>query len=89
MKQNYILTFGGSDGKAYQNQALLFDVQKNIYRPVDISNQPPKARILHTACLLDDNEIIVFGGTTGDEILSDVDILTMYSYDRKNYENIL
>ena len=60
--KNKILTFGGVNNDAYLSDITLYDLQKEIIEHVRIIGQPARGREGHSACLYEENQIIIHGG---------------------------
>jgi len=75
---NYIITFGGiaSYSKILQDFSV-FNIDTYEWEDVIIKGVQPKPRWSHTACVLDNKKIIIYGGIqANDDIAQDILILT-------------
>eukprot|EP01127_Copromyxa_protea_P018187 TRINITY_DN5659_c0_g1_i1.p1 TRINITY_DN5659_c0_g1~~TRINITY_DN5659_c0_g1_i1.p1 ORF type:complete len:413 (-),score=51.01 TRINITY_DN5659_c0_g1_i1:523-1761(-) len=73
---NEIWVFGGSDGsQAFFNDLHIFNTVSGEWRNSEISGTPPSPRSGHSATLVADGKIIIFGGESGSDTLNDVHVL--------------
>ena len=66
IKENTILIYGGvdKDGK-YFDDMWTYDIISKFWQKVEINGEIPKARQGHSALLIDDEQILIFGGKIG------------------------
>ncbi len=84
--KNKILTFGGVNNDSYLSNITLYDLQKEIIEHVKIVGQPARGREGHSACLYEENQIIIHGGCCQFDdwdVTYETGILTLKETDRK------
>ncbi len=76
--KNYIITFGGysNKSKAFLGFTIL-NLNSGSYEDFILKGDKISQRSKHSACLLDMNKILIFGGFTGDKILNDTVMITI------------
>ena len=62
--QDYIITFGGIEGgnPGRKNEVYAYNIKTGVWKQITPTGIEPATRQRHSACLYNDNEIIVFGG---------------------------
>ena len=70
MYKDYVITFGGHDGVEYRNDIVVLDT-RNLLGSCEIitSEELPYLRY-HTACLYQNHKIVIFGGQTKEQKVS-------------------
>jgi len=76
--ENYIITYGGYSWtlKKYLGIKIL-NLNKCSYEAFLFEGDEPLYRNRHSACLLDSNKILIFGGSVNGDILNDTAIITI------------
>ncbi len=77
----FILTFGGHNGQSPLNDVVLYNIEQNIWKQVEVFGQTPIPRSFHSACLIEDSKIIIFGGHSGGQVFSQVEELELKNLD--------
>jgi len=67
--------FGGGDGRKALNDIFILDTEAFTWRACNVKGDVPPPRGYHAACQVDNNKILVTGGSDGQECFSDVCIL--------------
>jgi len=84
--KDYIITYGGDSGSGELDDIILFDCKKNAWRSVETSEGIPTVRQGHTACLYQDNTIIIFGGINRAGVLNQTSKLIISQKDEISIE---
>jgi len=78
---NYIFTFGGAERHQRKRgpDMTIFDVSTYQWKKFELKGEPPKARYGHTACKIQENKVLIYGGEveTDDETTSEILIITL------------
>src|SRR5688572_4205605 len=61
-----IFVFGGGDGSRILNDLYIYDPGTLTFSRPTLTHLSPAARCAHTATMLDNNAMMVFGGGEGD-----------------------
>jgi len=70
---DYIIFFGGEKGRDFTDDLYTFNLRTFEWTKHDPRGRSPEARAMHTACLIDDNEILFYGGMNHrDGVLDDI-----------------
>jgi hypothetical protein len=77
---DYIVIFGGYEGKKIYNEIILYDIKHNKISEVKPKNKTTKHRYGHSA-IFHQGEMIIYGGRDAQNILKD-----MWSFSFLNYE---
>eukprot|EP00300_Choanocystis_sp_HF-7_P017243 c19670_g1_i3.p1 GENE.c19670_g1_i3~~c19670_g1_i3.p1 ORF type:complete len:962 (+),score=196.44 c19670_g1_i3:298-2886(+) len=72
-----VFVFGGSNEKGITNHLLCLDLASLVWRFVSTSTPPPAPRTGHSACLLRNNQMVVFGGLCPRGHSQDLYVLTI------------
>ena len=82
--KHYIIMFGGMyENGTYSNEITVLDLNTNEIIQPQLMVKSPTARYAHSACLLSENQIIVFGGQSSMGVLNEAAILTIHIKDCK------
>lgn len=85
----YMIIFGGKEGdgkRRYVNDIHILDLDALSWCcPAKINGNLPEPRMGHTACLFDENKMIVYGGWNGGKVLDDTWILHIKEIDEGNF----
>jgi len=77
--RDYIITFGGyskSCKKLFPNIQIL-NLKTNSPEAFKLEGDEPSFRYRHSACLVNQNQILIFGGEKNRSILNDAAIITI------------
>jgi len=83
--KNYMITYGGysnSSKKALADIKVL-NLKRNSFEEFRLEGDEPCLRERHSACLIDPNKILVFGGCCNGEILHETAMITVKETMRK------
>ncbi len=80
-----MIIFGGKEGdgkRRYVNDIHILDLDEMTWcTPAKVGGNLPEPRMGHTACLFDENKMIVYGGWNGGKVLDDTWILQIAEKD--------
>ncbi len=83
--KNYIITYGGySDTLEIYFGIKILNLNKCSFENFLIEGDKPLHRNRHSACLLDSNKILIFGGYANHGVFNDTAIITIKETLRKN-----
>ncbi|TMW66068.1 hypothetical protein Poli38472_003833 [Pythium oligandrum] len=74
-----ILLFRGGDGREYLNDLHRLDVDTLVWSRVHASGRLPVPRANHSSALVDESQIVIFGGWDGHKRLNDIHVLDTYT----------
>ena len=87
--KHYIITYGGSTTNDGANDAfgdvIIFNINTYQWGRAKIRGRIPQARYGHTACLYNEDQMIVYGGYSGSNTMSDILVMTP---DESNCKNL-
>ncbi|KAJ0397565.1 hypothetical protein P43SY_003440 [Pythium insidiosum] len=70
-----VLVFRGGDGREYLNDLHALDVDTLQWRRVFATGQLPVPRANHSSAVINDDQIVIFGGWDGHKRLNDIHVL--------------
>jgi len=77
--KHYIITFGGIESShgAFVKHISILNLKTHETKQIKLKQDDQKAsqRWGHTACLLEENQIVIFGGQSSQNILNDVAVI--------------
>ncbi len=77
--KHYIIMFGGMyENGTYSNEITVLDLKTNEILQPELMARSPIARYAHSACLLSEKQIIVFGGQSSRGVLNETEILNIH-----------
>jgi len=82
---HYIVIFGGFDGIRVLNDVIIFDLDTFAWKRAQISGNSPRPRYGHSACLYQENKLVIFGGHDGVNTLNNTQIITLEQDDQENF----
>jgi hypothetical protein len=68
-ENNIMVIFGGT---VYRNDVAKYDITTDTWLSFTVTGTPPAGRISHSAVLTSDGIMIIYGGTAGVTVFSDI-----------------
>ena len=85
-----ILIFGGKRRQKWYNDLIMLDIAERSWQPIELKAQSEgqtlAGRAYHSATLLNDNFICVFGGFNGYHMAKDLSIIDLSTFSWKTYQ---
>lgn len=75
MGNDRLYVFGGYDGESWRNDVVVLDLTSMTWTQVVCEGEKPGVRASGSACVLDDDRMLVFGGYDGTDFLDDLWVL--------------
>eukprot|EP00760_Papus_ankaliazontas_P027850 PhM_4_TR3454/c0_g1_i1/m.51129 len=72
-----MFVFGGCSGDEYRDDLVVYDAHLRRWHQIRCQRGPAPEQRSNCALIHSDNRIYVFGGTTGDECLADLSVMTL------------
>ncbi len=90
--KQYIITYGGYSLKlnsVVKETIEIFNLEKGQLEKFNLKGDKPQTIHRHSACLIDSNKILIFGGYRKRQVINDIAIITIEETSRKILNHII